>query len=234
MIIQAYICSMDILLSIETSGPVCSIALSQGDTLLGLEEMEGERVHGEFIISLIQSLLNTANYRIEDVSGISVSSGPGSFTGLRVGMATAKGLCTALGIPLILVPTLEAIAHGMRQKNPDQAYYCALITARPGEAFAAVYDNSGQAVIPGFTWLWQTSEAWPFETTPGVITFGGPGVEAVRHLLEQHIVQAPIPLSAKWVCIPAQSHWKNKHFADIITAEPLYIKPVRITQSSKS
>lgn len=224
---------MDLLLSIETSGPVCSIALSKDDILLALHQMEGERVHGEFIISLIQAALDTGKYRIEDVSAVAVSSGPGSYTGLRVGMATAKGLCTALGIPLILVPTLEAIAQGMRSALPGQAYYCPLITARPGEAFTAVYDAQGTEILPGCTWLWQTSDIWPFDAIPGALTFGGPGVEAIRHIIGKHTVQDAIPLSAEWVSMAGNVHFQNKSFADMITAEPLYIKPVRITQSSK-
>lgn len=221
---------MDTLLSIETSGPICSIAVSKGRQLLALQEMQGDRVHGEFVIPLIQAALQSSGLDIKDMDAVAVSAGPGSFTGLRVGMATAKGLCTALHIPLIVVPTLAAIATGMHQLEPGFSNYIPVISARSGESFAAVYNHQGDEVIEPFTWLWHASDANPFDGLSGTHVWGGPGIQDVNFLLPNQHLQTPMLLSAEWVQLAAFEYAQQQRFADLITAEPIYIKPVRITQ----
>jgi tRNA threonylcarbamoyladenosine biosynthesis protein TsaB len=94
------------ILHLETSTKICSVAISQNGVLLAYQDQTGEAyIHGEELTLMIQALLRQTNLNLQNISAISYSSGPGSYTGLRIGLSTAKGLCFALSIPLIALPT---------------------------------------------------------------------------------------------------------------------------------
>src|SRR5690606_20354353 len=102
---------MGIILSVETATLVCSVAVHRGGVLLGSFELFQENVHGQKLMPLVDGLLRHIGLRSDELDAVAVSAGPGSYTGLRIGASTAKGLAYALGIPLIAVDTLDALAR---------------------------------------------------------------------------------------------------------------------------
>jgi tRNA threonylcarbamoyladenosine biosynthesis protein TsaB len=133
------------ILSIDTTTMMGSVALSDGNTLIADEQHGIRSTHSERLISSIDQLLDVAGWNTDMVEGIAVAVGPGSFTGLRIGLATAKGMSLAMGCPLVGVSSLECLALNARGADLDVV---SLIDARRGELYAAVYsvDWSGKLV----------------------------------------------------------------------------------------
>ena len=128
------------LLAVETSTLTGAIALLDGDTVVGESRLTVALTHGERLLASIDALLQGARWRLEEVDGLAVAVGPGSFTGLRIGVSTMKGLAFATGKPLVGVPTLDALAWTL----PFAAYpVCPLLDARKGEVYTALYRTSG-------------------------------------------------------------------------------------------
>ena len=132
---------MALILNIETATRSCSVSIGQDGECIALKEEFNERYsHAEKLTVFIEELLASANLKLSDLDAIAVSKGPGSYTGLRIGASTAKGLCYALDIPLISVDTLHAIAH-LSNQHPTPCYIVPMIDARRMEVYAAVYDQ---------------------------------------------------------------------------------------------
>lgn len=128
------------ILAIDTSGRDCGVALWLED-LVGIRAMKSALRHNEVLFDLIQTLLAEKIVHYDNLAAITVSSGPGSFTGLRVGMAAAKGLCMVWNIPLIAVPTLEALADGVPLRLPQ---VLTIIPARATEVYWALFESNGE------------------------------------------------------------------------------------------
>ena len=105
------------ILSIESSSIVCGTALYLKDNLVDIDEVTMPRIHGERLPVMIETILKKNDLEVSDLDGIAISAGPGSYTGLRIGMSLAKGLAVAVGIPIIPVPTLEAINRGVSREG---------------------------------------------------------------------------------------------------------------------
>ena len=137
---------MAIILAIETSTKNCSVALFKESNLLAFNESDKEEfVHSEQLTSYIQDIVSLVKIHLKDIDAIALSKGPGSYTGLRIGTATAKGLCFALDIPLISVSTLKAMAFSMKQYSSVDLY-CPMIDARRDEVFCGLYDNQNNEI----------------------------------------------------------------------------------------
>jgi tRNA threonylcarbamoyladenosine biosynthesis protein TsaB len=213
------------ILAIETSGPICSLAISGRDERIIVHQELGEKIHGERITGILQIVLKDAGIVPNDLVAVAVSGGPGSFTGLRVGLSTAKGLCLALGIPLMLLPTLECLgAEALRRSNASQAL--SLIQAREGEWYSALWSENAFGETKART-LEELRELQLQLDSKTVLT--GPSCEAID--LDKRIFQEreSLPLSAEWVLKRASHYFERKQFADLATSEPIYVKPVRIT-----
>ncbi|MCU0448627.1 MAG: tRNA (adenosine(37)-N6)-threonylcarbamoyltransferase complex dimerization subunit type 1 TsaB [Bernardetiaceae bacterium] len=144
-------------LSLETSGPLCSVALHEGGELVAYTELAQEKSHAARLTLLIEQTLRQAQRRLDQVEAIAVSAGPGSYTGLRIGGATAKGLCFALDIPLLAVDTLLALALPLAQ---DPAF-------APGTLFCPLLDARRQEVY----WAWLTADLqWVRPPEPHIVT----------------------------------------------------------------
>ena len=132
---------MKCILNIDTSGPLGQVSLSREGEVLDYLENEKEKDHAQFLAPAIHTLLQGAGLEPSGIVAVAISAGPGSYTGLRVASATAKGLCFALGIPLIAVGTLEVLANAMAQQDPSYDLYCPMIDARRQEVYSACYDG---------------------------------------------------------------------------------------------
>ena len=138
------------ILILETSTTQCSVALAEGGVAIGWKEERAEEgyVHAERLMPLVDELMAECHWKPSELDGIAVSGGPGSFTGLRIGVATAKGLCHALNVPLIALDTLSLLAEQGKRLDPRAQTRIGMIDARRMEVYAAVYDNEGTCLRP--------------------------------------------------------------------------------------
>ena len=136
---------MSLILNIETATNVCSVALSENNKILGFKETADPNVHSSQLTVFIESLLKKEKTDIKSLNAVAVSKGPGSYTGLRIGVSVAKGICYALDIPLISVSTLQAMAFGIGARNiikDKNAWMCPMIDARRMEVYSAFFDQN--------------------------------------------------------------------------------------------
>ena len=133
---------MPIILQLETSTDVCSVAISKDGKLINIAESQVLNSHSEVITLLIQSCLKESDLLISQINAIAISDGPGSYTSLRVGAATAKGLCYGLNIPMIAIDSLQILAAGVSQEYiADEDVIIPMIDARRMEVYTAVFDK---------------------------------------------------------------------------------------------
>jgi tRNA threonylcarbamoyladenosine biosynthesis protein TsaB len=141
---------MAIIICIETSGQTASVALAIEGSCVAVRESKTQKEHSAFIQPAIQEMLKDANISFREINAVSVSVGPGSYTGLRVGLATAKGMCYALNIPLITLGTLDIMAFVASQlliDKGEEGLIAPMIDARRNEVFTAVYDSKLQTIL---------------------------------------------------------------------------------------
>ncbi|OEK00018.1 tRNA N6-adenosine(37)-N6-threonylcarbamoyltransferase complex dimerization subunit TsaB [Roseivirga sp. 4D4] len=133
---------MALLLSIETSTTVCSVALTKGEDVIATQKLFLEKSHSNLLTVMIQDLMKSCGLKLLDLDGIAVSEGPGSYTGLRIGVSTAKGLAYTLDKPLIAVSTLMALAHEVNRYNIEESLLVPMLDARRMEVYTATYESS--------------------------------------------------------------------------------------------
>ena len=228
-----------LLLSLETSSPVCSVALHHLDTgrLVGQTELRLEKSHSSHLSLLISQLLENTLHTLQDVAAVAVSDGPGSYTGLRIGAAAAKGLCYALDIPLLAVSTLQSLAHQVAAATarPEQYLYCPMLDARRMEVYAGMYQADGTEVLaPTPLLLDETTLA---EQLAGqLLLFFGNGAAKFRPLVAENPHAAfltGIEPSAIAVGQLGVAAFHRQDFQDVAYYEPFYLKEVYTTTPKK-
>ena len=217
---------MAFLLCIETATPVCSVALFEEDTLLCQQEITEGNAHASALTTLIGSCLEQAGKSPGQMDAIAVSKGPGSYTGLRVGVSTAKGLCYALNKPLIAVSTLHSLAHGFMLHEPSSSgLICPMIDARRMEVYTALYDNTLKELKPAEAKI-VTENSFDEWLSEYPVAFIGNGAEKCQSLLAHTNAQfrPDITCSAAGMGKPALERWQKKQFEDVAYFEPDYLK----------
>jgi tRNA threonylcarbamoyladenosine biosynthesis protein TsaB len=139
---------MSLILSLETSTHLCSVALHQNGQLIAASDVRIEQSHASKLAVLIDDLKKSAGIELNDLKAVAVSSGPGSYTGLRIGTSTAKGLCYALDIPLISVNTLDLLAYQINKYNLQKSLLVPMLDARRMEVYCQVVDADLQVIRP--------------------------------------------------------------------------------------
>ena len=138
---------MALILNIDTSSEVCSVCLAEDGHMIEERNETSENRHASMLTSQIRELMDARGLKLKDLSAVALSSGPGSYTGLRIGTSVAKGICYGLNKPLISVSTLQGISHKMAQLYPDpQGIYVSMIDARRENVYMAVYDSQNQVI----------------------------------------------------------------------------------------
>lgn len=217
---------MSLILSIETATQACSVALHAEAQLIATQTLHVAKSHAESLLLTIKHSLAISPYTQEDLAAVAVSSGPGSYTGLRIGTATAKGLCYALDIPLIAVNTLAAMAHGMQPYNMTQALLCPMIDARRMEVYYLLVDPQGNTLEASHP---QVIDRTSFQQwlTGHPILFFGDGAEKCKPLLAHHphtlFIDHVYP-SAQHVGALAQIKFQQAAFEDVASFAPTYLK----------
>lgn len=222
-----------IILHIETSTFEGSIALSQGNKLLREVVLPSGEKYVKTLASSIDILLQDADVSRDQLEAIAISSGPGSYTGLRIGASLCKGLAHGLNIPLIVVPTLEILARAVFEKYaPDLAI--PLMDARRMEVYTAAYQRDLNIALPTTALVIDENS---FEDFLGKrCVFAGNGSEKCRQLLEakpEFVVDGEIALAARFMVDSAVKAFKLKEFESVESFEPFYLKEFQIGKSSK-
>lgn len=221
---------MTYILHLETATKACSVALSLDGKLLALkEDLAAEYTHSENLTLFVQDVLKQANISLKDLHAISVTSGPGSYTGLRIGVSTAKGFCYALGIPLIAVDALISLATQAVQKHSN-TNLCALIDARRMEEFSAIYDsnlNVLKAISADIIDENVYSEFEPF-------VYFGDGAEKLQEIWKDKncVIDTTIHSSAIGQIDIAYEKFQKGLFENVAYFEPFYLKDFVSTKKS--
>jgi tRNA threonylcarbamoyladenosine biosynthesis protein TsaB len=217
------------ILQIETATASCSVALTQNGQVLAVKERNERNIHAEVITLFIQEIFALTGKTYIDVDAVAVSSGPGSYTGLRIGVSTAKGLCFALDKPLIAVGTLKAMADGILEhlQLPDGSgtLLCPMIDARRMEVFTAVFDACGQQINPTEAKIIDQNSFTDLLNQHEIIFFGD-GAGKCREILTHpnaRIINSFVN-SATHLTEQATGKFKAADFEDVAYFEPYYLK----------
>jgi len=222
---------MSKLLHIETATKVCSVATSEKGELVSLKELNSENyTHSESLTLFIEEVMKHSNWSFENLDAIVVTSGPGSYTGLRIGISTAKGLCYALNKPLISVDSIQSLAAIAHEKYPSMNI-CATIDARRMEVFSTIYNNNHEVLKPLSADI--IDETSYNEFIPFVVV--GDGTSKLNEVWKDENVQldADIISSAKGQVNLAFKKFEHSDFEDLAYFEPKYLKDFIGTKSKK-
>ncbi len=217
------------LLHIETATSLCGVALFEANTVLASKWENVGMSHAEQLHPFIQQLFTETQTLPQQLDAISVSQGPGSYTGLRIGLSTAKGLAYALNVPLILCSTLQIMANAFKQSHiqlSTKPLICPMLDARRMEIYTALYDwelniiNLAAAVIADETWVQSLPNSTP-------IYFIGNGVPKCQALLEKptHHFEATVYPYPEQAMQLVTKLYTAKQFTNVAYAEPAYLKP---------
>jgi tRNA threonylcarbamoyladenosine biosynthesis protein TsaB len=213
---------MSLILNIDTALETASVCLSEDGNTLQLSFSEDQKDHASWLHTEIARVLKKSGHGVKDLDAVAVSIGPGSYTGLRVGLAAAKGFCYALDIPLITVNSLSIIAFAVKDEATD--IICPLIDARRMEVFTAIYDKElVEKISPHATVLDEKSFASQLLT--GKILFCGNAVKKLQPLISNdNAFYTTVTADASHLAQLSFACYKNKEFADLAYVEPLYLK----------
>lgn len=228
---------MSCILFIETSTKVCSVAVSEDNHIIyHKEDFEGPN-QARILAPMVKEALSFADSHAIPLNYVAVSEGPGSYTGLRIGCSTAKGLCYGRNVKLIAVPTLKIIAVPLllyREDIEDDALFCPMIDARRMEVYCAVYDRALREVMPVKA---QVVEADTFTEIAGgkPIYFFGNGAAKCKDVIKcpnAHFIDNIEPLAKNMLPLANQAI-RNEKFEDVAYFEPFYLKDFVATMPKK-
>ena len=223
------------LLCIETSGKNCSVALFEGLQLVSIREVHTEQFsHSENLHVFIEQVLKESNLQPKAIRAIAISAGPGSYTGLRIGVATAKGLCYGWDIPLIALPTLRILAEQVTYEFTDIEYIIPMIDARRMEVFTAVYSHDFSPILGERAEI-LTESTFDTYLNKGKTIFLGDGItkfQAICKHKNAYFWENKFP-SAKQMGRLALEKYQAQAFEDIAYFEPFYLKEVYLVKSNK-
>jgi len=220
---------MSLILNIDTANTTASISIAKDGHILGEAFNTEQKDQGAFIQPAIQSIAKNIGISLAELSAIAVVAGPGSYTGLRVGMASAKGLCYAISKPLITIGTLKLLAYqAIRQVNNNQndmpILFCPMVDARRMEVFTAVYNKNLDTILSPSALIIDVNSFANLLLNNKIIFFGDGAAkwQQLSHFENAHFIQ----LKNKTLYMNELSFKKfsNLEFADLAYTEPIYIK----------
>jgi tRNA threonylcarbamoyladenosine biosynthesis protein TsaB len=221
---------MSLILNIDTATEKAGIALTQDGRVFGTAVNDQQKDHAAWIQVAIRDLLESTGYKMKDLKAVAVTAGPGSYTGLRVGMASAKGICYALQIPLITGNTLRVMAYAAIEQLKSLAvekklWLCPMIDARRMEVFAAVYDDGLQVIMPPAALVLE-DVSFKEQLNNHRIVFFGNGSDKWKPVCSH-----PNAMFREWELLLAPSlgklateRFSAEKFADLAYEIPVYLK----------
>lgn len=220
---------MGIILNIETSTRVCSVALAIDGNVNAIKESNIQNAHAESITLFSEEVIKKSGLKFSDLDAIAVSRGPGSYTGLRIGVSTAKGFCYALERPLIAIDTLKAMAFGMSKLvdiGRTDILFCPMIDARRMEVYTAIYDHELNCIQDTNAEIVdENSFAKVLENKK--VYFGGDGSDKCKTVLGGNpnttFLENFNP-SSSYMANEAEDKFQSRQFEDVAYFEPFYLK----------
>jgi len=215
---------MSVLLSLETSTDVCSVAIHRAGKIVAIAEVHIGQAHASKLAPLVKEVLAMGDVAMSELSGVAVSAGPGSYTGLRIGTSTAKGLCYALGIPLFSAGTLDMMAQHMREVVIDDALLCPMIDARRMEVYCALYDRTSRVTDVEAKVI--DAGSFQEEFLQHRVVFAGNGSDKCRQALTHPsaVFLTGVFPSARYLGVLASEKLVRGEVEDLIHFEPFYLK----------
>jgi tRNA threonylcarbamoyladenosine biosynthesis protein TsaB len=233
---------MTLILIIETSTEICSVSLSKDGKLIdSIESAEGQN-HARLVTVFAEDLLSRNKINSKELAAVAVSKGPGSYTGLRIGVSAAKGICYAAGIPLIAIGTLEAMAkHVARNmdrigiQEQKEILFCPMIDARRMEVFYELFDKDGKVIKPIRAEIIDETFL-ATELNLNQIVFFGNGSAKCKNVISSPnaVFIDHISASSSHMCELVWQAYNNNRFEDVAYFEPFYLKDFVATVSKKN
>ncbi|WP_447640571.1 MULTISPECIES: tRNA (adenosine(37)-N6)-threonylcarbamoyltransferase complex dimerization subunit type 1 TsaB [Chitinophagaceae] len=216
---------MAFLLIIDTALEQGSVGIFRGKDQLGILQNNTQKDHAAFVQTAITQLEKETATALNDLDAIAVVNGPGSYTGLRVGLATAKGLCYALDKKLILVNTLDIMAFAsINTTEKKDCYYAPMIDARRDDVFTGIYNNDGKLVSEQQALTITPDSFLSFTTEKPLVLSGSGAKKAAAILPKEAIIATDICYQASEINTIAQEKFDEGDFADVAYSEPNYLK----------
>ena len=225
---------MAVILHIEASAETCSVALSEDGQVFFERVNDEERSHAKVLAPFVEEAINMADSRSMPLTAVALSSGPGSYTSLRIASSTAKGVCYGRNIPLIALPTTAIMCVPMLlgEELPDDALLCPMIDARRNEVYATVYDRGLNVVAPTAAVI-VTEDSFADILAEHPVYFLGNGApkckEIIKHPNAHFVDKFRNPLAKNMMPLAERAAWEGK-FEDIAYFEPFYLKNFIATQ----
>lgn len=228
---------MSKIICVETTTNVCSVALAIDGKCVSLREVSDPKAHSSQLSLQIESLCDENKIKLNDLDAISISMGPGSYTGLRIGTSLIKGILYSIGKPLIAVDTLQAMAKGVIATNQLSAgaKLCPMIDARRMEVYNAFYDSNAQPLAEVVATV-VDENSFATELSEAEVYFFGNGAEKCKSVLTSNNAKFidGVECSARWMCDLSEEKFKNNDFADLAYFEPFYLKEFQATTPKKN
>ncbi len=226
------------ILSIETSTKVCSVALHNEGKLIGVSTLQIQNSHSSVLFPMIENLLINAQIDKSELLAIAIAKGPGSYTGLRIGAVAAKGLCYALGLPLISINTLKALSQSFIEKNTylKDVLLVPLLDARRKEVFTAIFDECQNEVKSTHAKVLEEGDFFDLAEEKNIYIFGNAS-EKTEEIIGVHpkinFIHGMITTSESMGKL-AFEKYKEKKFEDVAYFEPFYLKEFLFKKSKKN
>ncbi len=223
---------MSLILQIETATQVCSAALSNDGQTIAIKELQENNIHASSLTLFVQDVMEQAQVSFSDLDAIAVSKGPGSYTGLRIGVSTVKGFCFALDKPLIAIDTLKMMAQGFMLQYPDyKGLICPMIDARRMEVFTAIYNTDLDYIEEISAKIIDENSFATYLENQDVV-FIGNGAEKCRSLItsRQASFSSDNYNSAGNMSKLASVSFENSVFENLAYFEPFYLKDFVLTK----
>lgn len=233
---------MALILSIETGTDICSVALANDGELMALRESDEGRDHAKKVALFVDELLNETGVQPDDLDAIAVGKGPGSYTGLRIGVSFAKGMCYALDIPLIAIGSLDALTEVARE-NFDAgildlednewagAYLVPMVDARRMEVYTQIFSTSGDSLTDVSAEVIDAESFSEWRQKGRIVLFGN-GAQKCAEVLGDALCVSVSP-SARGIVRLAEEAFNASRFEDLAYFEPFYLKDFVVIPSKK-
>lgn len=218
---------MALILNIDTATETASVCLSFNGEPLALLQNENQKEHASFVHAAVDNVLSKAAKHLHDIEAFAVASGPGSYTGLRVGMATAKGFCYALAKPLITINTLQSMAKAALKTitgSEDNYLLCPMIDARRMEVFTALFDKDLRQIMPTKSAILEAKMFESYMANNKILFFGSGGEKFRQIETHPNAVFLTLSYSAEHLGYLAEVCFQQKNFSDISYSQPNYFK----------
>jgi tRNA threonylcarbamoyladenosine biosynthesis protein TsaB len=216
---------------LETATNLCSVALCDSDGVISLRESTDTKSHASLLSVFIDEILKENGLKTKNLEAIAVSKGPGSYTGLRIGVSVAKGIAYASLIPLIGIETTLSMFMGMKERsvtsalNPNDLLFCPMLDARRMEVYYALYDSFGNCVKQISAEVINEDSFKEISESQSILLFGD-GAEKCREIIRRKniLFDPDFKISASHMLIPAYQAFRSGDFEDIAYFEPFYLK----------